>query len=481
MTKHIITLLIFSLILFILMLMVGSELITSFLFSISIFIGLLNAKLLKGTKTIWGLLLYILTYKYILIAAILKIISLSPIDQNLKIPILTTFIVFLSFLGILFAIIFFKKISNLNTYKEGLLLKFTFNKKDYLIMTFLLIVFGSIGSLLRQLSDGDMPYYYKLFTLFIPLSSLAIYTFVEYFYKKGKKNYLFNIYILILVTFQISIGLLSASKADLMLPILIYSLIIIKHKGFFYKPLHVTLVAVSFIFIFIIYPYSQVVRYMGVKEGSFEERLAVIEKINFNVLEKGINEFEKKYGDRSYLPIYLMSLNRFAMIGEANVLINATYKKQDFTNFETIIWGLQYASPSFVPWKKPVGTGNYLGHYTGQIAMTDDVTNISYGIFANAYNAFNLDGVLLIVFIFYLVFFFYTYAFFGNPMPFSFYWFILFISYQHVISEATIAGFTALLLRLPFSIFLLILMLKTINFIFFSFPKKRRYTIQGKK
>lgn len=449
------------------MLIIDSDIDVTLLFFFSIILGLYGATRLQGFKTIWGTLIYVFLLKYIFIAIVLKIISVDPIQDRLDYPLLTATIVFLGFIGLLLAIYMFSEFINFKQYKDGLISQIKLHYKDYLILTIILIVFGTFGSLLRNLSSGVEPIYFKIFKLFIPISSISVYTIIQYYHIKNKKNFLFNYIVLLVVFFNISVGMISASKADLLSPLLVYGLTIVKFKGIKYKPLLIGFLGGIFIYIFIIYPYSQVVRYMGVKEGSLSQRIDVIEKINFNTLKVGISKFDSKYDKSSYLPIYFMPFNRFAMIGEAQHLISATYNKQSFTGFKTIIWGFQYALPSFFPWKRNVGTGNYLAHYSGQVGDNDFKTNISYGIFANAYNAFDVESVFIIVFLIYIFFFSYTYFFFGNPVTFSFYWFILFISLQHAIVEATIASFIATVIRLPLNIIVLLMMLKIITFILY--------------
>lgn len=451
-----------------LMLFIGSDPYVSFLLSVSIFIGLLSASSLRGLHTIYGSLVYIFLYKFLLIAIVLKVISFDPVDDRLHLPQLTALVVTLGFLGLYFAAFVFAKFVDLRKPREGILLKYEILKNDYLLLTVVLISFGVLGSLLRHLSTATVePTYFKLFKVFIPIGALSVFTIIEYFYLKKAKNFLYNLPVLTVFFLNVSLGLVSASKADLLLPVLVYGLTIVKYKGLFYKPLVIGLISTVLIFVFIIYPYSQVVRYLLPKDGSLSERIEVIENVDMETLEHGIKLFTAKYGAATYLPTYLMPFNRFAMIGEAHYLIAATYKKQDFTGFETIIWGLQYAQPSFIPGKKEEGTGNFFGRYTGQLAPNDYKTFVSYGVFANAYNAYDIEGVVVVTFFLYLIFFIYMYIFFGNPKIFSLYWFFLFVSLQHAIVEATIAGFIAAFIRLPISIILLLIIIK-IGHLFFQ-------------
>jgi hypothetical protein len=154
---------------------------------------------------------------------------------------------------------------------------------------------------------------------------------------------------------------------------------------------------------------------------------------------------------RSYLGRQsLQPFSRLAMVGEADRLISATNQQQALTGWETITWGFKLALPSFLYPDKPVwGTGNYLGHYTGDLGSHDTQTQVSYGIMANFYNAFSYQGVFLGSIAFFAGFYYILRFFFKNPRWKAFpsgatLWFLLLVAmFQHSLVEESVAGLIA--------------------------------------
>jgi hypothetical protein len=146
----------------------------------------------------------------------------------------------------------------------------------------------------------------------------------------------------------------------------------------------------------------------------------------------------------------LSPFNRFAMVGEADRLVDATERQQAFTGWETITWGFKLLTPSFLFPDKPVlEAGNHLAHIVGDVGSSDTTTQVSYGIMANFYSAFSLPGVLIGTSVFFSGFYYWIRLFLGDPRwdggpNTSALWFIwLVASFQHSVVESAVSGLIA--------------------------------------
>jgi hypothetical protein len=209
-------------------------------------------------------------------------------------------------------------------------------------------------------------------------------------------------------------------------------------------------------FAVIIFPYSQYVRDNGGRQGTVGQRVEAT-KTTFMRMASD-QSFRATVSDRvskgSYFgPGPLSAFQRLAMVGEADRLIAGTEREQSFSGAETIIWGFKLATPSFLyPGKPKLEAGNYLAHLVGEVGHHDNLTQVSYGIMANLYNAFSFTGVLIGTPIFFFGFYYWIRIFLGNPrlerLPTaSTLWFIwLIASFHHQIVESSISGVIASLL-----------------------------------
>jgi hypothetical protein len=181
-------------------------------------------------------------------------------------------------------------------------------------------------------------------------------------------------------------------------------LAVIYIRGLSYKPVWGAVICGALLLHFVVYPYSQQVRYRVLSARSLEDRIQIAYDSFWDVLtdrnvrrdlsldtedfmeKRGFNYFDKDVG----------AFSRLAMVSEASWLIDATNSSQTFTRWETISWGFEMLTPRFLNPDKPyMSAANYLGRYAGVVGETDEVTNISFGYMANFYNAFGHWGVFL--------------------------------------------------------------------------------------
>jgi hypothetical protein len=207
----------------------------------------------------------------------------------------------------------------------------------------------------------------------------------------------------------------------------------------------------GFLYVSIIYPYSQYVRDHGGRDGTLQQRIEVIQEVFLNLVtnfdfrqsvDSRISANETYLGKDSLQPV-----SRLAMIGEADRLIAATDSTQSYSGWETITNGLKLAVPSFLMADKPSsGGGNFLGHIAGDLAPDDNDTQVSYGFMANLYNAFGLYGVLLGTIVFISIFYYVLRLWFADlsltfgPWGSTIWYVLIGMLFEHSLIEAPIGN-----------------------------------------
>ena len=257
--------------------------------------------------------------------------------------------------------------------------------------------------------------------------------------------------VLAILTAEVLMGIASTSKEGMMEPLLCYLGVGVIRYGMRSKAIWTIVGVAGFLYVSVLYPYSQYVRDHGGREGSMSERLQIVKEVFFSVSTdadfRSMVESRISTGETYLNKDSLRSVSRLAMIGEADRLIAATDGTQSYTGWETIMYGVKIMVPSFLMADKPSsGGGNLLGHIVGELAPNDMVTQVSYGFMANLYNAFGLNGVLFGTILFISVFYYVLRLWFATPnLEFSPWgssiWYLLIgMLYEHSLIEAPIGN-----------------------------------------
>ena len=444
-------LIIFSLLLFIGQLITGTQLETAFLFSIAILFGLCAVFATGKWNSMLGLLNLALVSNFLLFGIILKTIFLQPSDSPLLAPTQTAIVTALGFAGVLLGTLIYQKLPKSKTQ----LIYTIYDKNFYLILYLFLIIFG-YGSwlyvyLTRQgindvsLSVGGV---FGVLGFFGGLKELSISAAIYYVWLSKSKRLLSHPLVLFTLALSILVGIYSTSKQGMLDPLLYLVLTILQIKGVRYKPLWVILISGVLLYINIIYPFSTYIRNAGGREGNTAERITlmsnvlprmVLDKEYRNSLTTSLSQSKSK-ASVAYLPIASESLNRFAMVSEADKLIAASMNSEH-TGWETITWGLQMILPRFLYSEKPVfAANNYLAHIVGELHPRDTTTQISYGFMANFYNAFGFIGVIVGSTLLISSLYYWLALFFGNPTNINIWIILVFGQYNHVLPEQAVSG-----------------------------------------
>ena len=249
-----------------------------------------------------------------------------------------------------------------------------------------------------------------------------------------------------------TVGIFSTSKQGAMEPLFFFLAVCVLRYGPWDKRVWSLVLLGVFVYAWIIFPYSQYVRFNGGREGSLSSRAQVSMEVLWRTMtdptfrtleERTIDQMKSGYLDRPHLQAF----SRFAMIGEADRLIAATKNQNVFTGWETITWALKMLTPRFMfPDKPAFSTGNYLGHIAGDAPPDDLTTQWAYGVMANLYNAFAYWGVFWGSILLFLVFYQLFRIIFGDlvvsstPSGSSI-WFLLIVAkFHHSVVESSVAA-----------------------------------------
>lgn len=444
-------------------LLTGTDSIVSSVLAGAIFFGMLSIFAGGGLRCAIGVLNAVLVGKFLLLGIAVKIILFEAADGTLKAPLFTALVMLLGFLGVFIgtwiqASLAFPRIKFVSHFESN---------RETLVFSMVLFVLSYFGYFVvtsqgqSWLTGGSR----GIFSVMAVFSSWSIIPPMVYLWKTGSKLWMTHPVILSMLAWGTTLGLLSTSKQGAMEPLVFYVLFGFLRYGLWDLRLWSIAVAAVMLFVGIVYPYSQYVRNAGGREGSIGQRSEVITE----VLSRMINDQEfrlklsKTAGPASYFEeSALAPFGRLAMVGEADKLISATDQTHSFTGWETIVWGFKLVIPKFLYEDKPrLEAGNYLGHITGDADPSDSLTQFSYGIMANLYNAFSLSGVAIGTPIIFGGFYYFIRFFLGQPElersapTSSTLWFTWIIaSFHHSIVESSVSGFMQ---DLYFPFFILIL------------------------
>ena len=235
-----------------------------------------------------------------------------------------------------------------------------------------------------------------------PYSNIAIPTFMMYLWKTNSRKFLLNPLLLLLVASASVIGIFETGKQAMAEPLVFYLIMALARYGWRNPAIWFSIVALLAVFQSFVFPISQYVRNVGGRDlnfnnatsATYETVVSFLTDEHFRETVRQVAEDSVQTGTKSYLDPKLSAFQRIAMVGEADRLLAATNYYGEFTGLETITEAALHVVPSYLYPAKPVlGTNNFLGRYAGDLGQDDYGTQISYGFFANFYNAFGFVGV----------------------------------------------------------------------------------------
>jgi hypothetical protein len=431
----------------------GTDTVVSFLFAAAILFGVMAIFAGGGFSSAFGCLNAILIAKFLIFGLAVKILLAEPADGPLRSPLTTGWVMALGFLGLFLG----TKLQShfhcpqswaMNPIGDEMLLSFS-------IVIVVISYFSYFISMVPQTQGEGLQTggWVGIAKAFSALKSFAIVPPMLYLWKQKTRLWMTHPVILTLFTWSVIVGIFSTSKEDALAPLACYVLVGFLRYGVRDMRLWTLGFVILSYYAFIIYPYSQYVRFVGGRAGTFTQRAEITKDVFFRIATDSnfrTATSEKVAGVAYFEEPQLSPFSRLAMVGEADRLIDATARQQAFTGWETIVWGFKMLPPSFLVPDKPVfQAGNRLAHIAGDVGSADTTTQVSYGVMANFYNAFGLPGVFIGTALFFAGFYYWVRVFLGEVRwsgapDISALWFIwLIASFQHSIVESAVSGLIA--------------------------------------
>jgi hypothetical protein len=462
-----------------LMLVTGTDILNASLLAAAIGFGLMAVEAAGGIKTVAGLLNFVLILKFLLIGVVLKTVTFQAADSMLRAPRTTCKVMAVGFFALYLGSVLYR-----HTPKITGVVRDVNDAKMYLALTivFSVVCFTSALVLLVSQISFDTSLSGGLWGLAHQYQggiSFCVIPAMYYAWSSGSRRFLSHPLVLTILAAATLFGIVSTTKQATMEPLLSYLSVGFIRYGLRSKPVWGIVAAGVFLYMTIVYPYSQWVRGHGGRDGTLAERMEAIQEVFFNVATntdyRDMVETTINTGD-SYLGLdSLSSIGRLAMVGEADRLIAATDGTQTYSGWDTIVMGLRLTVPSFLMADKPTsGGGNYFGHVAGDLAQDDQTTQVSYGFMAGLYNAFGLYGVLFGTIIFTFVFYYVIRLWFAAPdlsfHPFgSNIWYLMLgLAYQHSLVEAPIGNILPSMVTMSASVALILLARFLVSFFSYS-------------
>jgi hypothetical protein len=433
----------------------GTNTVVAFLFTSAVLFGIGAVLAGGGFRSAFGCLNAILIGKLMVFGLVLKIMLGQSADGPLRSPLTTSLVMAVGFLALF-----------MGTALQSRLYcpqRFSINKpiSDGVLLCLSIVIFlsGYIGyfSAMIPSTHGEgiqTGGWLGIARAFGSLMSFSIVPPMLYFWRKKTRLWMTHPAILALLAWSSTVGILTTSKEEALAPLAFYVLVGFLRYGLCNIRLWLFAACCLAYYAVIVFPYSQYVRNIGGREGGFAQRTEIIKDTFWGIISDP--NFRTATGERVGVPAYfsnspaLLPFNRFAMVGEADRLVDATQRQQAFTGWETIVWGFKLLTPSFLFPNKPIfEAANRLAHIVGDVSSSDTTTQVSYGVMANFYNAFSLTGVLIGTSVFFGGFYYWIRLFLGNPHlsgepDTSVLWFVwLIASFQHDLAESSVSGLIA--------------------------------------
>lgn len=439
-----------AMVLFIAQLITG----TSFIFSIFIFLYivflLLSVNNLNGLATLNGFCVAMMGLKIVVVSQVAKLMLWQPANSFLEVPDETAIVLFLGMVGIYGATVFARYI-----HFNDELMKPVLDPKALKKIWLASYIFGFIASVFVQIYGvdeitgtiigGGIVSFFRQFTFVYSLSIVAAtaYTIVS---SNNRKSFGFITFISILT--EVIIGVLGTSRAAIGEPIVMYLLTCIAFR-FPFKWRHMAGFAIAvMLLVFVLSPLALVGRSYARTPNFIENVGAIITVISRGPSEwkSELENFSERNTSFQYYGEDMGILDRFSLIEQVDELVSATLDT-GASGWLTIEHGFKLMVPHVLYPDKPLyNSANYLGHRIGIISDEDETTQITFGLVAESFSAFEWGGALIIPFILNLLFFVIYKKLVGNI--FNNIWAVwLFGLFQHAFVEATIASMLSSIFR----------------------------------
>lgn len=443
-----------SAILFVGQLITGTQIVVAFLFSLAIYFGLCASFATGSWHSTLGLLNLIIISKFLIFGIVVKTLFLQPADDILLAPVETSMVAALGYAGVLIGTIIQQRLPLPRTR-----LIYAIADKNFYLVLYVFLMIAGYGSwsfiYISRQQAADVTTTiggpFGFLTGFSEIRELAISACLYYVWLSKSRKFLSHPLVIFTLVVSTLLGIYSTSKEAMIEPAIYLFFTAASIKGIRYKPIWIILIVGSVTYATIIAPFSNFIRNAGGLNSVASERITVmtevIPKMIFDeefrnsvntTLEKTVY---KKF--QPYLPVAGYSLGRMALVAEADRLIAASTNTER-TGWETINWGFQMVLPRFMNPDKPyLATNNYLAHKVGEVGATDYTTQVSYGFMANFYNAFDFPGVIIGSSILICSLYYWLTLFFGNPTNLNIWSILVFGTYNHSLSEQSVAGIIA--------------------------------------
>ncbi len=333
-------------------LLAGTSVIVAVQFTVAIFFGLLAVVAGGGAKSVFGLLNLILIGRYLLLAIAIKIVLLEPADKNLREPAMTSLVMMVGFFALCVATVVARALPQ----PCKALLPPVRRPEVYLSFALVLFVLCNAGYYVgiasslngEGLTTGGVLGYARVLA---SMKAFAVVPAMFYAWSSGSRRFLTHPLVLAILGASLAVGIFATGKQDAMEPVVYFVAMVIFRRGLQYRKLWVFGTAAALFFGLVIFPYSQVVRVSGGREGSVSQRVVVIEDVLHKVLtEPSFGSWQlpptqigQTSGHRLYWDYKVLTpLNRFSLVADADRLISASMRTAP-TEWETSHLGLQTA------------------------------------------------------------------------------------------------------------------------------------------
>lgn len=392
-----------SLVLALLQLLLGSELAPAVLMAGGVFFGMMAVDE-AGLLSALGLLNLLLVGRFLLGAYAVKNFVLGePVTDGMLAPEATSATMMLGFAGVWLATFLIRRfVRPIRAFG-----RFASPEESFSLFLFALL-FGTFSTLAVHFSGQDGQALtggvWGLVKALGSMRNLSLPILMLYLWHRRSERWLTHPAVAILTLLLFFVGVLSTSKQAMAEPIAFYSVMAVARYGWRHPIAWLGFPLAAAVFALFIYPVSQYVRNVGTEFAKSPSRAleakaeAAYDFLTDSRFRDYVKQVETSSGHwdegTAYLPKKLVATGRFALVGEADRLVDAT-EHGTYTEWETITNSLLIAVPHFLyPQKPQNGSGNFLARYTGDLPLTDFTTQVSYGFMANAFNAFGLAWVL---------------------------------------------------------------------------------------
>jgi hypothetical protein len=386
----------------------GGEPLASSMMAGAVLFGLLSVQA-AGVLTALGILNLVLVGRLLLGALIIKNVAQGdPITARLLEPEDTSAVMLLGFAGVWLATVLVR-----NYVHRLRIFDATSSLEGLRALTIVLLVGGTIALVAVRVSSGNdestVGGAWGVAKEFISFRTACLPALMLYLWRTKRRRWLTHPAVLAVLLFLSLQGLLGSSKQGMAEPFALYIMMAWARYGWRHPVLWLGLPLAFVSFQYFISPIGQFARNEGGRDKNPREAATATFDIVIGYLSdpqyrERILHADDALVDKSqlqatYIEGKLNSLNRIAMVGEADRLVSATNRYGN-SGFETIGNSLLFAVPHVLyPQKPQSASGNFLGRYAGDLGDEDYGTQVSYGFMANAYNAYGILWVLPLSFL----------------------------------------------------------------------------------